>query len=87
MSLDVLSRTVYNEDHEAFRQSVRQFLLKEVAPHQAEWAEAGVVPKDLWSKAGAVGMLCPTVPEAYGGLAWTSAITRSLMRKAPIMAG
>ena len=68
MSLDVLSRSAYNEDHEAFRQSVRQFLLKEVAPHQAEWAEAGIVPKELWRKAGEVGMLCPTVPEAYGGL-------------------
>ena len=68
MSIDALSRSAYNEDHEAFRQSVRQFLLKEVAPHQAEWAEAGIVPKDLWRKAGAVGMLCPTVPEAYGGL-------------------
>ena len=47
MSLDALTRTVYNEDHEAFRQTVRQFLEKEVAPHQAEWAEAGMVPKAL----------------------------------------
>jgi len=35
MSLDTLARTAYNEDHEAFRQTVRQFLLKEVAPNAA----------------------------------------------------
>ncbi|MFX8797611.1 acyl-CoA dehydrogenase family protein, partial [Acinetobacter baumannii] len=40
----------------------------EIAPHQAEWAEAGIVPKSIWPKAGALGLLCPTVPEAYGGL-------------------
>ena len=68
MSMDLLARTAYTEDHEAFRQTVRRFLEAEVAPHQAEWADAGIVPKDLWPKAGALGMLCPTVPEAYGGL-------------------
>lgn len=68
MSLDQLARTAYTTDHEAFRQSVRQFMLKEVAPHGAQWAEEGLVPKSLWPKAGAMGLLCPTVPEAYGGL-------------------
>ena len=68
MSLDQLARTAYNEDHEAFRQTVRQFLLKEVAPNAATWADKGIVPRDLWPKAGELGMLCPTVPEEYGGL-------------------
>ena len=68
MSLDILSRSAYNEDHEAFRQTVRRFLEAEVAPHQAEWADNGIVPKALWPKAGALGMLCPTVSEEYGGL-------------------
>jgi long-chain-acyl-CoA dehydrogenase len=68
MSLDALSRTAYNEDHEAFRQTVRRFLEDEIAPHAAEWAEAGIVPKEVWPKAGELGMLCPTVPEEYGGL-------------------
>jgi len=61
-------RFAYNEDHEAFRQSVRSFLLKEAAPHVTAWEEAGIVDKSIWTKAGAVGMLCPTVPEEYGGL-------------------
>jgi acyl-CoA dehydrogenase len=68
MSLDVIPRSAYNEDHEAFRQSVRQFLLKEVAPNAKQWQEDGIVPKSIWPKAGEVGMLCPTAPVEYGGL-------------------
>ncbi len=67
MSIDAIPRAAYNEDHEAFRQSVRQFMRREVAPHETEWAANGIVPRDLWIKAGALGLLCPTVPEAYGG--------------------
>ncbi|MEY4952517.1 MAG: hypothetical protein RL299_941 [Pseudomonadota bacterium] len=68
MSMDQLARTAYTEDHEAFRQTVRRFVQEEIAPHQADWAEAGIVPKSIWPKAGELGLLCPTVPEAYGGL-------------------
>ncbi|WP_221793038.1 acyl-CoA dehydrogenase family protein [Aquisediminimonas sediminicola] len=68
MSLDHIPRVAYNKDHEAFRQTVRLFMAREIAPHQAKWAEQGVVPHDVWVKAGAFGLLCPTVPEAYGGL-------------------
>jgi acyl-CoA dehydrogenase len=68
MSLEVAGRTAYNEDHEAFRDSVRAFIKAEVVPHIDRWDEAGIVEKALWPKAGAVGMLCPTVPEEYGGL-------------------
>ncbi|WP_423141339.1 acyl-CoA dehydrogenase family protein [Parablastomonas sp. CN1-191] len=68
MPLDDLARTAYGEDHEAFRQTVRRFMAEEIAPHAAQWAEAGIVPKDIWPRAGALGLLCPTVPEEYGGL-------------------
>ena len=68
MSLDVAGRTAYTEDHEAFRDSVRSFIKAEVVPHIDRWDEAGIVEKAIWPKAGAVGMLCPTVPEEYGGL-------------------
>ncbi len=68
MSLDNIPRSAYNEDHESFRQSVRQFLLKEVAPNAKQWQEDGIVPKSIWPKAGEVGMLCPTAPVEYGGL-------------------
>jgi acyl-CoA dehydrogenase len=68
MTLDVAGRTAYTEDHEAFRDSVRSFIKAEVVPNIDRWDEAGIVEKAIWPKAGAVGMLCPTVPEEYGGL-------------------
>lgn len=69
MSLDQVSgRFAYNEDHEAFRQTVRSFLAREGVPHSEQWEKDRLVPKSFWRQAGEVGMLCPTVPEAYGGL-------------------
>ncbi len=68
MTLDVAGRTAYTEDHEAFRATVRSFIQKEVVPHIERWDEAGIIEKEIWPKAGSVGMLCPTVPEEYGGL-------------------
>ena len=69
MSLDqIAGRFAYNEDHEAFRQTVRSFLAKEGVPHSDQWEKDRLVPKAFWQKAGEVGLLCPTVPEAYGGL-------------------
>jgi long-chain-acyl-CoA dehydrogenase len=66
--LETHSRSAYTAEHEAFRQTVRAWLQKEAVPHIARWDEAGIVDKALWPKAGEIGMLCPTVPEAYGGL-------------------
>ena len=68
MPFNPSGRTAYNEDHEAFRNTVRQFMSKEVAPHVDRWDEQKVVDRDVWTKAGELGLLCPTVPEAYGGL-------------------
>ena len=68
MSLDALTRTAYNEDHEAFRDTVRQFVAKEIEPNSEKWDADKIVPKDVWPKAGELGLLCPTVPEEYGGL-------------------
>ncbi len=69
MSLDLLpGRFAYNEDHEAFRQTVRSFLAKEGVPRADQWEKDRLVPKSFWQQAGEVGMLCPTVPEQYGGL-------------------
>ena len=64
----MFKRTLFNEDHEAFRNTVRRFIEKEITPHHAQWEHDGIVPRELWLKAGAAGMLCCTVPEEYGGL-------------------
>ena len=63
----MLKRNVYDEEHDIFRASVRKFLEREAVPHHDAWEEAGITPKEFWIKAGANGLLCPQVPEAYGG--------------------
>lgn len=62
-----MKRTIYNEDHEAFRKVVRDFLVKEVQPNFAEWAEAGKVDKAVFRKAGEIGIPGLQIPEEYGG--------------------
>ena len=64
----MFKRTLFNEDHEAFRNTVRRFIEKEITPYHAQWEHDRIVPRELWRKAGAAGMLCCTVPEEYGGL-------------------
>lgn len=64
----MIKRDLFNAEHDAFRDTVRKFIDKEISPYHAEWEEHGVVPRELWLKAGAAGMLCCTVPEEYGGL-------------------
>ncbi|WP_110182852.1 acyl-CoA dehydrogenase family protein [Nocardioides solisilvae] len=59
--------TVFEAEHEDFRQTARAFMEKEVVPHHAEWDAAGIVPRELWRKAGDAGLLCFDVPEEYGG--------------------
>ena len=58
---------LFGEDHRAFRDSVRRFIAREFSPRLDEFEDAGVVSRDFWRKAGEAGLLCPTLPEAYGG--------------------
>ncbi|MCC7426933.1 MAG: acyl-CoA dehydrogenase family protein [Alphaproteobacteria bacterium] len=60
-------RSIYLPEHEAFRAQVRRFLAAELMPNIARWEEEGIIPRTLWQKAGAAGLLCPTVPTEYGG--------------------
>ena len=63
----MIERTIFGEQHEQYRDTVRRFLEKEVAPHHAKWEEDGYVDREVWLKAGKNGLLCPSMPEAYGG--------------------
>jgi len=63
----MIQRTIFNPEHEAFRDSFRRFIEKEIAPFHADWEEQGYVDRAVWSKAGENGFLCPTMPEQYGG--------------------
>lgn len=62
-----LTRSLFDAEHEAFRDTVRRFMENEVTPHHARWEEQQHVDRDVWTKAGEAGFLCPTMPEQYGG--------------------
>ena len=55
------------DEHRAFRATVRRFVADEITPHHAQWERDGQVPREIWRRAGELGLLCLTVPEAYGG--------------------
>src|SRR2546430_16448061 len=63
----MIERTIFREEHNIFRESVRRFVDREIVPFHAQWEKDGIVPRELWLKAGAEGLLCCTVPEEYGG--------------------
>jgi alkylation response protein AidB-like acyl-CoA dehydrogenase len=62
-----MRRTLYQEEHEAFRDAVRAFMERHVVPRHAEWEAAGVVDRSVWVEAGKQGLLGIDVPEEYGG--------------------
>ena len=62
-----MRRTLYEADHDAFRETVRRFVAKEIAPRHVEWEAAGIVPRELYTSAGAQGLLGWAVPEEFGG--------------------
>ena len=63
----MIERTFFKPEHEAFRDSFRRFMDKEIAPHHEAWEEQGYVDRDVWRKAGENGFLCMTMPETCGG--------------------
>ena len=59
--------SILEQEHEDFRAIARSFFEKEVTPHHAAWEQAGIVDREVWTKAGERGLLCFDVDEAYGG--------------------
>ena len=64
---NMLPRNLFNTEHEAFRETVRKFYAKEVVPNIEKYEQQQHVDRELWNKAGTMGLLCATMPEAYGG--------------------
>ncbi|MCW2818575.1 MAG: acyl-CoA dehydrogenase, partial [Marmoricola sp.] len=58
---------LYTAEHEDFRKTARTFYEREVVPHHDQWERDGIVPRELWRKAGEAGLLCFDVPEEYDG--------------------
>jgi alkylation response protein AidB-like acyl-CoA dehydrogenase len=64
----MIERRLFTIEHEMFRESVKKFIDREIRPFHYAWEQQGVVPRELWHKAGEAGLLCCTIEEKYGGL-------------------
>ncbi|MBT2234360.1 acyl-CoA dehydrogenase family protein [Nonomuraea sp. NEAU-A123] len=62
-----MRRDLFDEEHLLFQETVREFMAREVTPHHGQWEKDGVVPREVWKKAGEIGMFGFSVPEEYGG--------------------
>lgn len=62
-----MMRTVFEDDHEAFRESAKQFLDRNVRPRTSEFIEGHQIPREIWTEAGRQGLLGLEIPEEYGG--------------------
>ena len=87
-----MRRTLYDDVHESFRESFRKFVQTEITPHQQEWDAAGIVPRDLFTKAGRCGFLGMEIPEELGGggvrdFRFNAVIAEEVMRTGAAAAG
>jgi alkylation response protein AidB-like acyl-CoA dehydrogenase len=67
MSTPMIARTLFQPEHEQFREAVRSFAEREIVPHLLRWDENGAVDRNLWRQCGELGFLCPAIPADYGG--------------------
>ncbi|XP_043194446.1 long-chain specific acyl-CoA dehydrogenase, mitochondrial-like [Amphibalanus amphitrite] len=65
---DIGGRTLFNSDHDMFRESVRKFFEQEVKPYHGQWEKDGQVSREVWLKAGEQGLLGVNTPAEHGGI-------------------
>lgn len=63
----MFERSLFDDEHEIFREAFRKFIQAEILPHQDVWEDQQMVSREVWQKAGQQGFLCPTLPEEHGG--------------------
>ncbi|WP_236032440.1 acyl-CoA dehydrogenase family protein [Pseudomonas schmalbachii] len=63
----MIPRTLFSSEHEEFRRMAKRFVEEEVAPFHARWEKEKRIPREVWQRAGELGMLLPSIPEEYGG--------------------
>jgi acyl-CoA dehydrogenase len=84
-------RTVFNEDHEAYRATIREFIAEEVVPVYPQWEELGHVPRDFYLRLGELGVFGIEVPEEFGGAGESSfkfsAVTTEELARAGVSFG
>ncbi len=64
----MFQRSLFSEEQNFFRETAAKFIEKEILPNHSKWEKSGLVPKELWLKAGDIGLLCPNIPTEYGGI-------------------
>ena len=62
-----MHRRLYDEDHELYRQSVREFLARDVAPYKDKWDENRWIERDVFARAAKQGVYALQIPQEYGG--------------------
>jgi acyl-CoA dehydrogenase len=82
-----MRRTIFNDDHETFRKTLRAFIETEVAPVFDEWFDAGQAPRDFYYKLGELGVFGIEVPEEYGGAGEESFKYQSIVTEEVARAG
>jgi acyl-CoA dehydrogenase len=65
--IQTADRNIFTDDHHAFRDTVRRVLADVIEPRLDAHEREGIVEREAWEKVGSAGLLCPQVPEAYGG--------------------
>ena len=78
---------ILTEEHKMFRKTVRDFMKKEAVPHAEKWEKAGIVDRDIWTKAGEMGFLCMDMPEEFGGLGLTDFRYNAILQEEMISLG
>ena len=77
----MLPRIINSPEHEEFRRMVKRFMEQEVMPHHERWEEQQHVDRELWTRAGELGLLCLTIPEEYGGIGVDRSFSAVLMEE------
>ncbi len=63
----MIARSIFEEEHNIFRESVRRFYEEHIMPHHSQWEKDGQISREAWLEAGKQGLLCMPIPEEYGG--------------------
>jgi len=64
----MISRSIFSEEHNIFRESVRRFYEEHIMPYHSQWEKDGQISREAWLEAGKQGLLCMPIPEEYGGV-------------------